>query len=80
MLDASGFAGVNPYVAQVSALSGQRLRFGPIATTRRAGPPERMNLEQAYLKELEGVATYTFVAGQLELRTLHGETLRFSPR
>lgn len=79
-LSATGYAGVNQYVATVTLADGQRIHFGPPATTRRAGSPERMDFERAFLKELEGVAVYTLTADQLELKTLHGDTLLFSPR
>lgn len=79
-LSATGYAGVNQYVATVTLADGQRIQFGTPATTRRAGPSDRMTFESAFLKELEGVAVYSLTAEQLELKTLHGEILLFSPR
>lgn len=50
----SGFAGVNRCsgsvaIGDVGAMGETPLRFGPIATTRMAGPPDRMALESAFL-------------------------------
>ncbi|MGA0286751.1 MAG: META domain-containing protein [Phycisphaerales bacterium] len=52
-----GFAGVNRCSGSVAigtpgALGEVSLRFGPIASTRMAGPPERMAVEQAFLRML----------------------------
>lgn len=80
MLDVSGFAGVNHYRGQATLNAAQRqLVIGPVATTRMAGPEERMRFEGAYLQQLEKVGSYEWKDGDtLVLRTLSGETLTFS--
>ena len=47
----SGFAGVNQFSAEVVA-EGDSLKVGPIRSTKMAGPPERMALEERYLDAL----------------------------
>ena len=47
------------------ALNEGELRFGPLATTRMAGPEEAMEREQAFLAALERVTSY-----ELDGRTL----------
>jgi putative lipoprotein len=49
------------------ALSGDELRFGPLATTRMAGPVNVMQREAAFLAALERVTSYA----------LDGRTLTF---
>jgi len=39
-------------------IDGQTLKFGPLATTRRAGPPALMDQESKFLGALEKVAGY----------------------
>ena len=48
----SGGAGVNRFVGTWS-MDEDVLVFGPLATTRMAGPPERMDLEHRFLAVLE---------------------------
>jgi heat shock protein HslJ len=47
----SGRAGINRYFGPVKQTEGA-LAFGPLATTRMGGSPERMELERAYLDML----------------------------
>ena len=47
------------------ALSESELRFGPLATTRMAGPESSMQREQSVLAALERVSSY-----ELDGRTL----------
>lgn len=44
----AGFGGVNRFGGTANAV-GAGLAFGPMMATRMAGPPERMELERAYL-------------------------------
>ena len=60
----TGSGGVNRLTASF-ALSGDELRFGPLATTRMAGPEEAMRREQAFLDALARVTSY-----ELDGRTL----------
>lgn len=60
----TGSGGVNRLTGHF-ALSGSELRFGPLATTRMAGPESAMQREAAFLAALERVTSYA-----LEGRTL----------
>jgi heat shock protein HslJ len=59
---AAGSTGVNRWSGGYE-LSGKSLEFGPLVTTRRAGPPEAMQLEGEFTQALESV---THVAGDAE--------------
>jgi len=67
----TGFAGVNRYFT--SATFGNvttppiPLTFGPIGATRMAGPPERMELERAFMAMLGRVRTAEVVANRGEV-------------
>ena len=52
----SGHGGVNRFTGTWSA-DGDVLVFGPVATTRMAGPPERMQLEDRFLAVLAARCT-----------------------
>ena len=60
----TGSGGVNR-LAGSFALREDELRFGPLATTRMAGPEEAMRREQAFLDALARVTSY-----ELDGRTL----------
>jgi heat shock protein HslJ len=60
----TGSGGVNRLTGTF-ALSEDELRFGPLATTRMAGPEEAMQREQAFLAALACVTSY-----ELDGRTL----------
>ena len=49
------------------ALSGDELRFGPLATTRKAGPESAMQREAALLAALERVTSYALDGRTLTL-------------
>lgn len=53
----SGNTCVNRYAGKVD-IDGNQLRFGPLATTRRAGPPAMMDQEQRFLKAMESTVSY----------------------
>jgi heat shock protein HslJ len=59
-----GSTGVNRLMGQV--VEGEKL-FGPLATTRRAGPPEAMKLEAAFGKALAEADDYQVSEGELKL-------------
>jgi heat shock protein HslJ len=53
----TGSGGVNRLTGHF-ALTGDELRFGPLATTRMAGPENAMRREAAFLAALERVTAY----------------------
>ena len=53
----SGSSGVNRLTGTF-ALSESELRFGPLATTRMAGPESSTQREQSFLAALERVTSY----------------------
>ncbi len=55
----SGNTCVNRFSGKAE-FDGSRLSFGPLATTRRAGPPAMMDQEQRFLKAIASVAAYEF--------------------
>lgn len=63
---ASGYAGVNNFAGPYE-LTGDGLKFGPLATTRRAGPPELMQQEVAVLAALDTCEGWRMTSGYLEL-------------
>ena len=62
----TGSGGVNRLTGQF-ALSGDELRFGPLATTRMAGPEEAMQREAALLAALARVTSYALDGRTLTL-------------
>jgi heat shock protein HslJ len=63
----SGSAGVNTFSGTYE-YDGNTLSFGPLATTRMAGPPELMEQETLYLTALEASVSWEVVSGLLYLR------------
>lgn len=63
---ASGFAGVNRFTGSYE-LDAEGLSFGPLASTRMAGPPEAMALEQVYLEALSRVDSWRLRDERLDL-------------
>ena len=85
---ASGFAGVNRYFAEAkigNAINNANvpLRFGPVGTTRMAGSPDRMTLEETFTSMLGGVQSAAIASGPrgavLKLRNERGDCARFEP-
>ena len=76
----SGSTSVNRFRGSVT-LDGNKLSFGPLATTRRAGPPALMDQESKFLKAVETVVSFQIeTTGLLSLRNENGDTvLRLSP-
>ncbi len=62
----AGSGGVNRLTGHF-ALSGDELRFGPLATTRMAGPENVMQREAAFLAALERVTSYALDGRTLTL-------------
>jgi heat shock protein HslJ len=68
----AGDAGVNQYSARYTTSGTSGIDVGPIATTRKAGPAELMEQEQAFLAALSASKTYQFRGETLELRNTAG--------
>ena len=62
----TGSGGVNRLTGHF-ALTGDELRFGPLATTRMAGPESAMQREGAFLAALERVTSYVLDGRTLTL-------------
>ncbi|MEQ1785784.1 MAG: META domain-containing protein [Acidimicrobiales bacterium] len=62
----SGTTGVNQLTASYS-LTADYLTFGPLATTRRAGPPELMDQEHRVVASLAGMCVYHLDARSLTI-------------
>lgn len=75
----TGFAGVNRMAGRLSQEPAGGKLFGPLATTRMAGPADAMELEQQYLSALAEATSFSFVRKQLELRADGEVVLRFAP-
>lgn len=63
---ASGFSGVNRFFGGYEK-DGDKLKFGQLAGTRMAGPPEQMQVESAFLAMLAGVTHWRLADGALTL-------------
>ena len=73
----TGYAGVNSFFGGYET-SGSELRMPRLASTRRAGPPELMNLESAFFKALSATASYRISGDKLELLdSSEGKLARF---
>ncbi len=71
----SGSTCVNRYSGKMER-TGDQLIFGPLATTRRAGPPAMMEQEQRFLKAIGSVRSFeSGEAGILYLISSNGEKL-----
>lgn len=62
----SGFSGVNRYFGGFER-TGEKVKFGMLAGTMMAGPPEAMASEAAFLKALENVSHWRVEKGALDL-------------
>lgn len=67
-----GNTAVNNFVGTAQFDAAGALRFGALATTRRAGPPAAMQVETAYLAVLERVRGYRTGVGTLDLLDADG--------
>ena len=75
---ASGSAGVNRYFGKATPGEGGQITFGPMASTRRGGPPEAMAQERAYLQQLGDVSKWSVNGNSLILTGKDGSfALRF---
>lgn len=62
----SGFSGVNRFGGRYSQ-DGGLLTFGPFSMTRRAGPPELMQIESQFTRILSGVTGWRQRGADIEL-------------
>ena len=74
----AGNSGVNRY-SGTAVINGSNISFGPLATTRRAGPPALMAQESTFLKAMSTVISLEISVGRvLSLVDKSGEpVLRF---
>ena len=78
---ASGSAGVNRYFGKAELGEAERITFGPMASTRRGGPPKAMAQERAYLQQLKGVSSWAVTGNRLVLTGKDGSfALRFDAK
>jgi putative lipoprotein len=70
----TGYSGVNIFSGGYDA-TDSRLRMTQMASTRRAGPPELMKLETAFLKALSATRSYRVSGDKLELLDSGGRTV-----
>ncbi|MBX3364712.1 MAG: META domain-containing protein [Phycisphaeraceae bacterium] len=68
-----GYGGVNHFHGVVRSNGPGEMVFGDLASTRRGGPPELMDLEQRYLQALGEVDRFRVSDVKLEL--LRGQTV-----
>ncbi len=71
---AGGKSACNRYRSAVT-IGDATLTFGTAVGTKMACPPPVMEIEQAYLRALEMVATWRVADGALELRDSGGQTI-----
>lgn len=71
---ASGYSSVNNFNGRYE-VSGPTLRVGPLAATRRAGPPEAMEMELAFFIALDATRSYRISGQSLELLDAGGKAL-----
>ncbi len=70
----TGYGGVNNFFGGYE-MSGEALRMPRLASTRRAGPPELMELESTFLTALAATASYRITGDKLELLDSSGRAL-----
>lgn len=63
----TGFTGCNQYSGSIKESAPGTVAVGPAAATRRACLGDGMTIETRYLKALEKVTRYTFLAGRLHV-------------
>lgn len=61
-----GSSGVNRFGGECT-IEGTEIRFGPLMSTKMAGPPDRMELERRYLEVLGRSNRWTVTKGRLTL-------------
>lgn len=76
---ANGFSGVNRYFGGYEK-DGDKLKFGAIAGTKMAGPPEAMQAERAFHSMLVSVSQWQLADGALALLSEGKVVARFAAR
>lgn len=74
----SGSSGVNRYNGSYTSAADGSLSFGPLASTRMAGPDAAMKLEQAYLTALQQTFGYTADGDTLTLFGVADQVMVFT--
>lgn len=69
---ATGYSGVNSFTGAFES-GPASLSFGPLAATRRAGPPQAMTFETALFKALGATRSYRISGATLELLDAEGK-------
>jgi heat shock protein HslJ len=76
---ASGNSGCNSFTASYEFTGGDRLDFGPIASTRMACEPAVMEQETRFLSILDAATSYSrYGSGQLSVIAPDGRAIRFA--
>lgn len=70
----TGYSGVNSFFGSYDTTDGG-LHMPRLASTRRAGPPELMQLESAFFKALAATRSYRISNDELELLDAGGRTI-----
>lgn len=71
-----GYSGCNSYFTAVQpGKAPGEITLGPVVATRKACPEAEMAVEAHFLKVLEGVERFSFMAGRLALTYREGDTL-----
>jgi heat shock protein HslJ len=74
----SGTAACNTYSGTYEAASGERVRFGTLATTRKLCDDAAMDEERRFLSIMENVVSYSLYGdGSLSLIAADGRAIRF---
>lgn len=68
----SGCGGINRIGGRAD-IEGDRIRIGPLASTRMTGPPEAMAAKDAFLRGLDAARRWELVDGRLVLHDEAGE-------
>ena len=70
-----GNSGVNRFTGRLTG--GDDVLFGPLASTRMAGPPPAMELENRFLQAMTAATAFEIEGNQLTLRGPEGPLLTF---
>jgi heat shock protein HslJ len=73
---ANGFGGVNHFSGSYK-LEGDTISFGPLAATKMAGPPDKMKLEDDFLKALSRATMWKIHGPWLTLSAGETDVARF---
>lgn len=71
---ASGTTGCNNFTGTAD-ISGSRMKFSPLATTRMMCPEQIMNYERSFLDAIQRTASYSINGSMLTLKDASGNAL-----